>query len=49
MIEGGLAMANEQMQTISNHQILSQAPLSIRKQYFLDLYTSMAMEALNKR
>jgi len=48
-IEEGLAKANEIMQTMANHQVMSMTPLEIKDRYFSEVFDLINMQSRNKR
>jgi hypothetical protein len=46
-IEKGLEATNKQMKSITNNQIMVQAPSPLRETYFANLYQTIAAEVAN--
>lgn len=48
-LEGGLSKANDILQTMANHQVMSMAPQDIREHYFVKVSDLINVQARNRR
>ena len=48
-LEDGLSSANEIMQIMSNHKVMTMAPSPLRKSYLKDVFESISLKATNKK
>ena len=48
-LQDGLTHANEIMQTMCNHQVMSMAPSPVRESYLREVFDTIALQATNKK